>query len=45
MRFNVAGGVIAALLVVALIVAYSTLFTVYRPVRRWSYASASRCAS
>jgi modulator of FtsH protease HflC len=30
MRFNVAGGVIAALLVVALIVAYSTLFTVYQ---------------
>jgi modulator of FtsH protease HflC len=30
MRFNVAGGVIAALIVVALIVAYSTLFTVYQ---------------
>jgi membrane protease subunit HflC len=30
MRFNLAGGVIAALLVVALIVAYSTLFTVYQ---------------
>jgi membrane protease subunit HflC len=30
MRLNLAGGVIAALLVVALIVAYSTLFTVYQ---------------
>ena len=30
MRFNLAGGIIAALLIVALIVAYSTLFTVYQ---------------
>ena len=30
MRLNLAGGVIAALLIVALIVAYSTLFTVYQ---------------
>jgi len=30
MRFNIAGGIIAALLIVALIVAYSTLFTVYQ---------------
>jgi len=30
MRFNVVGGVIAALIVVALIIAYSTLFTVYQ---------------
>jgi membrane protease subunit HflC len=30
MRLNLAGGIIAALLIVALIVAYSTLFTVYQ---------------
>jgi len=30
MRFNLAGGIIAALIIVALIVAYSTLFTVYQ---------------
>ena len=30
MRLNLAGGVVAALLVVALIVAYGTLFTVYQ---------------
>src|SRR5262245_27164725 len=30
MSLNLAGGIIAALLIVALIVAYSTLFTVYQ---------------
>ena len=30
MRLNLVGGIVAALLVVALIVAYSTLFTVYQ---------------
>jgi hypothetical protein len=33
MRFNLAGGIIAALIIVALIVAYGTLFSVRRQCR------------
>ena len=44
MRLNLAGGVLAALVLVALLIAYGSLFTVYRPTRCWWCGSASRSA-
>ena len=46
MRLNFIGGIVAVLVVAALIVAYSSLFTVYQTAAgAGGPASASRCAS
>ena len=39
------GAAIAILLLLAVIVGYSTFFTAIRPARRWWCGSANQCAS
>ena len=45
MRLNLFGGLIAALVVLALIVAYGTLFTVYQTRQALVVRLGNRCAS